>query len=1089
MNEISKSLINWMEHIQALMPASHLTLVGAGTGKGPWVQWLKDRKESCTLVEGEPLRFAALQRLCAASSALENATLLNQFVAPISAEVEVFTANLAQESGLLEPELLHSLWPNLYALHRQSVQAIALASLLAGGSSGQFLILDCLPAATLLKSAQDTLPLLDVVLARVLLADDAGRRQLPQGTGLAELAQALPGFGLQYVHHEAHPGIAYALFARDYRGAWQKSEQIKQRLLLDIGLSRQKQADLLQEKEQEAQANKSLEANLAQAHQKLVSEHQATQAALNVQQQLQEDLLHARKAEVELLQKNDQQAKAYKALEVNLEQLRQELVAERDARNACVEELQQLKTALLHVQKVEAEWQQKNEYQTNAQKELEANLSQVRQELVTERDARNACVKELQQLKVALNHAQKGEAELLQQNEQQTNVQKQLEAKLMQVRQELATERDARNASMKEQQQLKAVLQQAQKIEADLLQERELQTDAQEKLEANLTQMCEALVFERGARKASLEEQQQLKEMLQQTQKAETDLLQKSERQSDAQKKLEANLTQVEKELVTERDARNASTKEKQQMEAEFQKVRQVLENTEKLASQRLAQLSASELRISQLQALSTIQTNSNSELREALNTASAQLDILKRLFPSKTLRSSKEHAFEISDSQENSSTYAKNKVDVKQLACIDLRDAWAGNTVNTVIFRHHGILTKDGYQYTAFYIDEFTLRVVQRHLKNNDIYTNDIKGEFNLKDAHNSISLGIDRNGCLHMSYDHHATRLRYRRCLVPHDIKSWTDELPMTGVYEDKVTYPAFIIPRHDFPLTMLYRDGNHNKGSARIKVYDEKDQSWKDYPTAILSGADNKPWTSNAYWNHPAIGTDGSLHLSFVWRTEMLGEKQLVNNVNVGYAWSPDNGVSWFTSLGKPCKLPITQVNAETVWPVSPGGNLINQCSMALDSKNRPHIAYYANDVNGIPQYQHLWFDGSKWCCTKISERDKSFNLQGGGTLQIPISRPEIVIDDNDRVLVIYRGDMSGDALAFSMLEMENAKYQVTISNEILWPEYIEFSEPVIDRERWRKEKILSCFIQRTAQPDGDRSHEIKSSDLKIVDIIFN
>lgn len=96
---------------------------------------------------------------------------------------------------------------------------------------------------------------------------------------------------------------------------------------------------------------------------------------------------------------------------------------------------------------------------------------------------------------------------------------------------------------------------------------------------------------------------------------------------------------------------------------------------------------------------------------------------------------------------------------------------------------------------------------------------------------------------------------------------------------------------------------------------------------------------------------------------------------------------------------------------------------------------------------------------------------------------------MIDDNDRVLVIYRGDISGDALAFSMLEMDGAKYQVTISNEILWPEYIEFSEPVIDRERWRKEKILSCLIQITAQPDGDRSHEIKSSDLKIVDIFFN
>lgn len=70
----------------------------------------------------------------------------------------------------------------------------------------------------------------------------------------------------------------------------------------------------------------------------------------------------------------------------------------------------------------------------------------------------------------------------------------------------------------------------------------------------------------------------------------------------------------------------------------------------------------------------------------------------------------------------------------------------------------------------------------MQRQLKNNDLHTHDIKGQFNLKDAHNSISLGMDRDGCLHISYDHHATRLRYRRSLNAHDIKSWTDELPMT-------------------------------------------------------------------------------------------------------------------------------------------------------------------------------------------------------------------------------------------------------------------------------------------------------------------
>lgn len=428
----------------------------------------------------------------------------------------------------------------------------------------------------------------------------------------------------------------------------------------------------------------------------------------------------------------------------------------------------------------------------------------------------------------------------------------------------------------------------------------------------------------------------------------------------------------------------------------------------------------------------------------------------------------------------------------VQQLAAFDLGQAWSSNTVNTVIFRHHGILTWGGYQYTAFYVDETTLRVVRRTLATNHIATHEIAGQYNLRDAHNSISLGIDRAGHLHISYDHHATKLRYRRSSQPNAIAEWTDELAMTGANEDRVTYPTFILPRAGHPLTMLYRDGVHNKGSARLKTYDEQTQSWTDRPTPILSGADQKPWTSNAYWNHPAIGSDGSLHLSFVWRTDTIGEQQLVNNVNIGYAWSPDNGLSWFTSRGLPCKLPMTQVNAETVWPVSPGSNLINQTSMALDSHNRPHIAFYANDTHGVPQYQHIWFDGEAWHQRYFSARTQPFTLQGGGTLQIPISRPEILIDHQDRVYAVYRGDLTENRMAVTQLMGPTANREVAdgpTHTTQLWPTPVDYAEPVIDRTRWAESQVLSLLLQRTQQPNGDLSHQHTTDPVWLVDFSFS
>ncbi|MDN8011727.1 BNR-4 repeat-containing protein [Burkholderia multivorans] len=415
------------------------------------------------------------------------------------------------------------------------------------------------------------------------------------------------------------------------------------------------------------------------------------------------------------------------------------------------------------------------------------------------------------------------------------------------------------------------------------------------------------------------------------------------------------------------------------------------------------------------------------------------------------------------------------------------LGNAWAGNTINTVIFRHHGVLTHLDRQVTAFYVDSRTLRIVCRNLKSDSIEIHDIDGKYDLVDAHNSISLGVDRKGHVHLCYGHHATRLRYRRSVRANDIQAWTDELPMTGRSEARVTYPTFIQPHHGFPLVLLYRDGVHDSGNARLKVYDEETENWTDRQLPILSGSESKPWTSNAYWNHPAIGSDGSLHLSFVWRTHTLGKEDLINNVNIGYACSLDNGISWMTSKGRSYQLPITQVNAETVYPTSPGSNLINQCSMALDSHNRPHIVFYADDAGGIPQYQHLYFDGVQWRHQIISARTQPFALRGKGTLQIPISRPEVVIDAVDNVYVITRGDHSRGRMVVTFLPAPN--YSWTERNtRIIVDEDLGFAEPVIDRTRWENESVLSLLLQRNEQPDHDVDCQAVNAEVTLLDIKF-
>ncbi len=83
---------------------------------------------------------------------------------------------------------------------------------------------------------------------------------------------------------------------------------------------------------------------------------------------------------------------------------------------------------------------------------------------------------------------------------------------------------------------------------------------------------------------------------------------------------------------------------------------------------------------------------------------------------------------------------------------------------------------------------------------------------------------------------------------------------------------------------------------------------------------------------------------------------------------------------------------------------------------------------------------------------------------------MSRPEIVIDENDVVYVIFRADVVDDKM--SAISLYPPDYKFYESNIItLWDEPLGYAEPVIDRKRWNQENILSMLIQFNYQPQDD------------------
>ena len=59
----------------------------------------------------------------------------------------------------------------------------------------------------------------------------------------------------------------------------------------------------------------------------------------------------------------------------------------------------------------------------------------------------------------------------------------------------------------------------------------------------------------------------------------------------------------------------------------------------------------------------------------------------------------------------------------------------------------------------------------------------------------------------------------------------------------------------------------------------------------------------------------------------------------------------------------------------------------------------------------------------------------------------------------------------------------------STEVLLDEDLGFSEPVIDRERWQQENVLSVLVQFNEQPDHDEGHRMIQYPVTLLDLQFS
>ncbi|MFC3335200.1 BNR repeat-containing protein [Flavobacterium palustre] len=392
----------------------------------------------------------------------------------------------------------------------------------------------------------------------------------------------------------------------------------------------------------------------------------------------------------------------------------------------------------------------------------------------------------------------------------------------------------------------------------------------------------------------------------------------------------------------------------------------------------------------------------------------------------------------------------------------------WSNNSVNTVIFRNSALTTFKKVQYTAYYNPEGKMVLAKRNLNSKkwDVVVTPYSG--NVRDAHNDISIAIDVEGYLHVSWDHHDTRLRYAKSKVPFSLELG-EELSMTGKDEAKVTYPEF----HNLPdgkLLFCYRSGASGRGNMIIKSYDVTTKKWTSLQNNLIDGENQR----SAYWQI-CVGKKG-IYLSWVWRESW----DVSTNNDICYAFSADGGKSWQKSTGEKYHVPITKTTAEIAWNVPQNNSLINQTSMTVDEAGNPYIATYWA-TNGVPQYKVVYWSDKKWNLIDTNFHSKPFTLGGGGTKRIPISRPKILVDKS-MLYLLFRDEERDSKITLGYTNLDEKQWElkdVTAYSVGQW-------EPNFDVSLWKKKKQLHIFSQNVSQADGEGLAKVDPQPVRVVEL---
>lgn len=393
-----------------------------------------------------------------------------------------------------------------------------------------------------------------------------------------------------------------------------------------------------------------------------------------------------------------------------------------------------------------------------------------------------------------------------------------------------------------------------------------------------------------------------------------------------------------------------------------------------------------------------------------------------------------------------------------------EIGPGWAVNSVNATAFSKTPIVTSartdsgDEIQTVAYYDPQANLVIARKNLTRGTEWERHItQYSGQVLDGHNSISIAVDGDGYLHVSWGMHGQPMQYARSLEPWSMYLGPIE-PLTGLQENQVTYPEFH-QQANGNLYMLYRSGLSGDGNLVVNHYDTSARQWTQVQSNLIDG---RSQGKSPYWQ-AAVDSQDRLHVAWNWRTT----PDIYTNHDFMYARSVDaTGSAWETSTGETYSTPITAEQAELIVAIPEGSELMNQTAMAIDDADNPFVVSYWRPEPDEPiQYMVMYLDEGEWTVHNTRLRQTDFTHYTSGSKLAIMGRPKILVTGSgaDAIvhLIVRDRDFYGSAATLLSSRVGSEQW----SSLALTDDSLRYWEPVFDIARWQRFGQLDILVART------------------------